>query len=81
MTSMRFVGPNGWNQCVKTWSAHLALKGRWRILKSGVRILGVDSVDYILFTCCALHNWMLDIDELSENWIGGVRQCVSDWEA
>jgi hypothetical protein len=42
------------------------LKGRWRILKSGVRISGVDSVDYIWFTCCALHNWLLDIDGLSE---------------
>jgi hypothetical protein len=24
MTLMRFVGPNGWNQCVRTWSAALA---------------------------------------------------------
>ena len=57
------------------------LKGRWRILKSGVRISGVDSVDhYVWLTCCALHNWLLDIDGLSEKWVGGVRQCVSDWE-
>jgi hypothetical protein len=56
------------------------LKGRWRILNSGVRISGVDAVDYIWFTCCALHNWLLDIDGLSEKWVGGVRQCVSDWE-
>ncbi len=27
------------------------LKGRWRILKSGVRIYGVNSVDYVWFTC------------------------------
>ena len=51
------------------------LKGRWRILKSGVRISGVDSVDhYVWLTCCALHNWLLDIDGLSEKWVGGVRQ-------
>jgi hypothetical protein len=56
------------------------LKGRWRILKSGVCISGVDLVDYVWFTCCALHNWLLDIDGLSEKWVGGVRQCVSDWE-
>ena len=56
------------------------LKGRWRILKSGVRISGVDLVDYIWFTCCVLHNWFLDIDGLSEKWVGGVRQCVSNWE-
>ena len=56
------------------------LKGRWRILKSGVRISGVDSVDCIWFTCCALHNWLLDIDGLSEKWVGGVQQCNSNWE-
>ena len=56
------------------------LKGRWRILKSGVRISGVDAVDYVWFTCCALHNWLLDIDGLSEKWVGGVGQCVSNWE-
>ncbi len=56
------------------------LKGRWRILKSGVPISGVDSVDCVWFTCCALHNWLLDIDGLSEKWEDGVRYCVSDWE-
>jgi hypothetical protein len=56
------------------------LKGRWRILKSGVRISGVDAVDYVWFTCCTLHKWLLDIDGLSEKWVGGVGQCVSDWE-
>ena len=50
-------------------------------MKSGVRISGVDSVDhYVWLTCCALHNWLLDIDGLSEKWVGGVRQYVSDWE-
>jgi hypothetical protein len=48
------------------------LKGRWRILKSGVCVFGVDSIDYVWFTCCALHNWLLDIDGLSEKWAGGV---------
>lgn len=28
-------------------------------------------------TCCALHNWLLDIDGLDANWENGVR---SDWE-
>ncbi len=32
------------------------------------------------FTCCVLHNWLLDIDGLSEKRVGGVRQCVSNWE-
>jgi hypothetical protein len=40
------------------------LKGRWRILKSGVRLHGVDAVNSVWFTCCALHNWLLEIDGL-----------------
>ncbi len=48
------------------------LKGRWRILMAGVCIHGVDSVDYIWLTCCALHNWLLDIDGMNEIWVGGV---------
>jgi hypothetical protein len=54
------------------------LKGRWRILKAGVRIHGVDGVDDVWLTCCALHNWLLDIDGLSGEWKNGVP--VSDWE-
>ena len=38
------------------------LKGRWRILKSGICIEGVDAVDKVWLTCCALHNWLLEID-------------------
>ncbi len=56
------------------------LKGRWRILKARVRIHGVDSVDSIWLTCCALHNWLLDIDGMNEIWVGGVPTVVSDWE-
>ena len=39
---------------------------------------GVDVVDKVWLTCCALHNWLLDIDGLSKPWDGGV--CMSDWE-
>jgi len=56
------------------------LKGRWRILKSGVRLNGVDSVDCIWLTCCALHNWLLEVDGLSETWVGGTLNLTSDWE-
>jgi hypothetical protein len=42
------------------------LKGGWRILKSGVRIYCIDSVDHIWFTCCALHNWLLEVDGLTQ---------------
>ena len=54
------------------------LKGRWRILKTGIRIYGVDRVDEIWLTCCALHNWLLDIDGLSDKWNDGV--LVSNWD-
>jgi hypothetical protein len=32
------------------------LKGRWQILKLGIRIYGVDAVNIFWFTCCVLHN-------------------------
>jgi hypothetical protein len=53
------------------------LKGRWRILKTGIRLHGVDNADKIWLTCCALHNWLLEIDGLDESWEDGV---PSDWE-
>ncbi len=48
------------------------------ILKAGVRIHGVDGVDEVWFTCCALHNWLLDIDGLNREWDNGVP--TSDWK-
>ena len=56
------------------------LKGRWRILKSGVRIYGVDSVDHVWFTCCALHNWLLEVDGLTQKRVGSVRTLTSNWD-
>jgi len=44
------------------------MKGRWRILKSGIRLHGTDSADKTWMTCCALHNWLLVIDGLDEKW-------------
>ncbi len=54
------------------------LKGRRRILKTGIRVYGVDKVDDIWLTCCALHNWLLDIDGLSDQWNDEV--LGSDWD-
>ena len=54
------------------------IKSRWQILKAGVRIHGVDGVDDVWLTCCALHNWLLDIDGLNGAWEHGVP--MSDWE-
>ncbi len=49
------------------------LKGQWRFLKSGVRLHGLDAVDYVWLMCCALHNWLLDVDGLTEEWVGDVQ--------
>lgn len=50
------------------------LKGRWRILKVGFRIKGdkkgLETVDNTWKTCCALHNWLLEVDGLDESWTG-----------
>ena len=54
------------------------LKGRWRILKAGVRIHGVDGVDDVWLACCELHYWLLDIDGLNGAWEHGVP--MSNWE-
>jgi hypothetical protein len=48
------------------------LKGRWRILKTGIRIQNLTTVDNIWFTCCALHNLLLHADGLHERWREGV---------
>ena len=56
------------------------LKGRFRVLKTGIRLWGVMKVDDVWKTCCALHNWLLDIDGISSVWENGVRIIHSDWE-
>jgi hypothetical protein len=55
------------------------LKGRWRILKSGIRLHGMDTVDSIWLTCCALHNMLLEADGLNRPW-DGVSFPTSEWE-
>jgi len=37
-------------------------KGHWRILKTGIRLHGVEVANKISKTCCALHNMLLEID-------------------
>ena len=52
------------------------LKGRFRILKIGMRVQSIEATDQIWCTCCALHNLFLDKDGLCENWEAG---SISDW--
>lgn len=53
------------------------LQGHWRILKRGVRVHGHEPTDMIWKTCCALHNWLLEVDGLDEKWQEGAS---SPWE-
>ena len=53
------------------------LKGRFRILKTGIRVHGINACDKIWLTCCALHNYLLEADGLSSEWERGV---ASDYE-
>ena len=53
------------------------MKGRFRILKAGVRVHGVEAVDRIWRTCCSLHNFLLEKDGLDDAWQEGA---LSPWE-
>ncbi len=53
------------------------MKGHFWPLKTGIWLDSINIVDNIWFTCCALHNWLLDIDGLTGEWKDGVP--VSDW--
>jgi hypothetical protein len=53
------------------------LKSRFRILKTGIRLHKQEAADKIFLTCCAIHNWLLDVDGLDKQWEDGV---PSDWE-
>ena len=54
------------------------LKGRWRILKTGIRLHNTAAADNVWLTCCALHNLLLDVDGLSNGWQNGI---PSHWES
>ena len=48
------------------------LKGRFSVLKTGIRLHSLKDCDKIWLTCCALHNRLLFIDGLNEGWENGV---------
>ena len=41
-------------------------------MKAGVRLHGVNAADNIWMTCCALHNWLLEVDGLNGEWNGEI---------
>ena len=52
------------------------LKGRFRILKTGIPLHGIEAADNIWLTCCALHNFILEQDGLDGPW--GANQYMSE---
>jgi hypothetical protein len=52
------------------------MKGRFRILKTGIRLHGIEATDKVWLTCCALHNFLLEADGLHAQWGDGV---PSEW--
>ena len=53
------------------------LKGRWAILRYGLRFGSIKQCDKLWLTCCALHNKLLFVDGLDKCWEEGV---ASHWE-
>jgi DDE superfamily endonuclease len=47
------------------------LKGRFRVLKTGIRLDGPEAADRVWLTCCALHNFLLEEDGL-DDWNGDI---------
>ena len=45
------------------------LKGRWRILKVPMPFHTKREVDNVFFTCCALHNMLLEHDGKLDQWV------------
>ena len=44
------------------------LKKRWNMLSKGIQATNIITADKVWRTCCALHNYLLDIDGLDEMW-------------
>ena len=44
------------------------MKGRFCILRNGIRFHSIEKCDQVWLTCCALHNRLLFVDGLHENW-------------
>ena len=53
------------------------LKGRWRALKTGIRLQNTEVSDNIWLTRCVVHNMLFDVDSLNKAWKNGV--CLH-WE-
>jgi len=48
------------------------LKKRWTILSKGVQAQSIEDADRVWKTCCALHNFLLNVDGYDEMWEGEI---------
>ena len=78
-TSYKFIRVSEWLESMRkdVECTFGILKGRFTILKTGVKLRNFELVDQIWLTCCALHNMLLFIDGLDEGWEEGE---LSHWE-
>jgi hypothetical protein len=44
------------------------LKGHFHVLKTGIHLHGTVNAEKIWCPCCALHNWLLEVDGLDAKW-------------
>jgi len=44
----------------------------------GIRLQGMDTCNNIWLTCCALHNWLLEVDGLDGEWEGAIGQLEAE---
>ena len=75
MKSTMYIAETIWFQWVESMRKDVEctfgiLKGRFRILKAGIRCHGVKVVDKIWKTCRALHDMLLEVDGISGEWDG-----------
>ena len=44
------------------------LKQRFSVLRNGIRLGSIKNVDQVWLTCCAIHNKLILLDGMNENW-------------
>ena len=54
------------------------LKKRFKCLDNGIDVGSIEKADMVFLTCCALHNYILKIDEMDKEWDGEVSMGDSD---
>ena len=75
MKSTMYIAETRWSEWIESMRKDVEctfgiLKGRFRILKAGIRCHGVKIADEIWKTCCAMHNMLLEIDGITGEWDG-----------